>query len=116
VTSLESVLLATVGNSQHLDCYGNWLNNRDSQDTRIINQYQSRGKGGLFTGQFSAPSIPGGTPCVASLHDGIPDAWKKAHGYSLTDAGLGSRAARNGYTYLENYLNGTDPDLLESPR
>jgi hypothetical protein len=116
VTSLESVLLATVGNSQHLDCYGNWLNNRDSQDTRIINQYQSRGKGGLFTGQFSAPSIPGGTPCVSSLHDGIPDAWKKAHGYSLTDAGLGSRAARNGYTYLENYLNGTDPDLPESPR
>ena len=106
VSSLDSVLLATVGNSQHLDCSGNWVSNRDSEDARIINQYQTNGKGAYFTGQFSAPAIPAGTPCTESLHDGIPDQWKTAHGLSTTDSNLHNAIAPNGYTYLENYLNG----------
>jgi len=109
VTGLDSVLPATVGNSQRLDCDGNWASNRDVHDARIIEQYKTRGKGAAFSGQFSSPAIPAGAPCDSSLHDGIPDAWKRAHGLSLTDRELWSRKAPNGYTYLENYLNGTDP-------
>jgi pectate lyase len=109
VTGLDSVLLATVGNSQRPDCDGNWASNRDVHDARIIEQYKTRGKGAAFSGQFSSPAIPAGTPCDSSLHDGIPDAWKKSRGLSLTDGGLWSRKAPNGYTYLENYLNGTNP-------
>ncbi len=108
VTNLDSVLLPTVGNSQHLDCNGNWVSNRDSQDQRIINQYQTQGSGTMFNGQFSAPAIPGGTACVESLHDGIPDQWKSANGLSTTDPNLNSEVAPNGYTYLENYLNGVN--------
>jgi pectate lyase len=104
--NLDDVLLATVGNAQHLDCNGNWVSNRDSQDARVIRQYRSKGKGALFNGQFTAPAIPAGTPCVESLHDGIPDQWKKLKNLSTTDANLYKKAAPNGYTWLENYLNG----------
>jgi large repetitive protein len=46
---------------------------------------------------------------VESQHDGIPDQWKVRYGLSTTDANLNKEAAPNGYTYLENYLNGTSP-------
>ncbi|MBV8514080.1 MAG: hypothetical protein JO260_02150 [Acidobacteria bacterium] len=110
VSNLDNVMLNTVGNSQHLDCSGNFVNNRDSQDARVIAQYQANGPGNFFTGQFSAPSIPAGTACTESQHDGIPDQWKQANGLSTTDATLYKQTAPNGYTYLENYLNGTNPD------
>ena len=110
VTNLDSVLLPTVGNSQHLDCTGKWVSNRDSQDTRIIGVYQNNQADDLFIGQFSAPAIPAGTACTESLHDGIPDQWKSANGLSTTDTNLSSEVAPNGFTYLENYLNGTNPN------
>ena len=106
VENLDDVLLPTVGNSQHLDCNGNWVSNRDSQDTRIINVYKNGQSDNLFNGQFSAPSIPAGTPCTESLHDGIPDQWKVNHGLSTTDPNLHKAVAPSGTTYLENYLNG----------
>jgi pectate lyase len=107
VTDLENVMLNIVGNSQHLDCSGNFVGNRDSQDARVINQYKSGGSGNFFTGQFSAPSVAGGSACTESLHDGIPDQWKQLNGLSTSDSTLYKQTAPNGYTYLENYLNGT---------
>ena len=109
VENLDAVLLPTVGNSQHLDCNGNFVNNRDSQDARIIDVYQTRAPDNLFTGQWQPPAIPAGKACRESIHDGVPDQWKLLHGLSTSDAGLAPRQAPNGYTYLENYLNGTDP-------
>jgi len=41
-----------------------------------------------------------------SLHDGIPDQWKALKGLSTTDPNLHKTVAPNGYTWLENYLNG----------
>ena len=109
VNDLDGVMLDTVGNSAHLDCSGNFVNNRDSQDARVIAQYRAKGPGNFFTGQFNAPSIPGGSACTESLHDGIPDQWKQLKGLSTSDSTLYKQTAPNGYTYLENYLNGTDP-------
>jgi pectate lyase len=106
--NLDNVLLPTVGNSQHLDCSGNFVSNRDSEDSRIISQYQKNGIGAFFVGQFSQPSIAAGTSCTESLHDGIPDQWKTLKGLSTTDPALYKSKASNGYTYLENYLNGVD--------
>lgn len=110
VSDLENVMLNSVGNSQHLDCSGNFVSNRDSQDARVIAQYKAKGPGNFFTGQFSAPSIPAGSACSESLHDGIPDQWKQLNGLSTSDSTLYKQTAPNGYTYLENYLNGTDPN------
>ena len=107
-SSLDSVLLPTVGNSQMLDCDGGWTSRRDSQDARIINQYKTLGSGGLFTGQFTQSALASGssTSCIESLHDGLPDQWKTAKGLSTSDPNLYKAKAPNGYTWLENYLNG----------
>jgi len=120
VGNLDSVLLPTVGNSQHLDCNGNWVSHRDSADRRIITQYQTGGSGGYWPNGLTSAvdSIP--TPqsawtdqpvtnfsaCTESLHDGIPDQWKAAQGLSTTDPNLYNQISPNGYTYLENYMNG----------
>ena len=53
--NLDAVLLPTVGNSRRLGCDGTWVASRDSQDARIIAQYQAVGAGTMFTGQFAAP-------------------------------------------------------------
>jgi hypothetical protein len=111
--SLDSVLLPTIGNSQHLDCSGNFVSMRDSQDARVIAQYVAKGPGGGFAGPnyqgaSSSPAIAGGTLCQESLHDGLPDQWKTLKGLSTTDSNLYRTVAPNGYTYLENYLNGVN--------
>jgi len=105
---LDSIMLATLGNSRGVDCTGNWINRRDSNDSRIISQYQNRGNGTFFT-SASQPSVAGGTACTESLHDGIPDQWKASQGLSTTDPSLHNQIAPNGYTYLENYMNAATP-------
>jgi uncharacterized protein YjdB len=105
---LDSVMLGTVGNSRGVDCNGNWFNRRDSNDARIISQYQNRGNGTFFT-NASQPAVSGGTACTESLHDGIPDQWKSSQGLSTTDPSLHNQIAPNGYTYLENYMNAVNP-------
>jgi len=104
--NLDAVLLPTVGNSRRLACDGTWTSSRDSQDARIIAQYQAAGAGTMFKGQFAAPAIVSGTPCVESLHDGIPDQWKQAQKLSTSDKNLYKKLAPSGYTWLETYLNG----------
>jgi hypothetical protein len=119
--NLDAVLLGTVGNSQHVDCNGSWAAHRDAADQRIVTQYQNGGSGGFwpngvtYTGLSTFPTPTSGwqdnpitnfTVCQESLHDGIPDQWKTLNGLSTTDASLHNRTAPNGYTYLENYLNG----------
>jgi hypothetical protein len=123
--SLDSILLGTIGNSQHVDCSGNWVSHRDAADTRIVQQYQNGGNGGFWP---NGVTYTGGNPngggdpapttnwqdnpvtnfsaCTESLHDGIPDIWKSSKGLSTTDGTVYKTVAPNGYTWLENYLNG----------
>jgi hypothetical protein len=125
-TNLDAVILPTVGNSQHLNCSGNWVSHRDAADQRVVAQYQNNSTGGFWpngitytiTNQTSPGQIPqptagwqdnpviNGTACTESLHDGIPDQWKTAKGLSTTDSSVATTTAPNGYTWLENYLNG----------
>jgi hypothetical protein len=120
-SALDGLLLPTVGNSQHLDCSGNWVSHRDAADTRVLNQYKTGGSGGFWpngTTQAGPPSVPpptsdyqdhpvtGFSACTESMHDGIPDQWKTLKGLSTSDPNLHHTVAPNGYTWLENYLNG----------
>jgi hypothetical protein len=122
-TSLDNIMLSTIGNSQHLDCNGNWVSHRDLADQRIVSQYQHGGNGGFwpnavtFSGQaLSTADAPGSdwqdhpvtgfTACTESQHDGIPDQWKELKGLSKSDPDLYKKTAPNGYTWLENYING----------
>ena len=45
-----------------VDCNGNWFNRRDSNDARIISQYQNRGNGTFYT-NASQPAVSAGTAC-----------------------------------------------------
>jgi hypothetical protein len=109
VANIEGSILPIVGASRRLDCNSNWVANRDSVDTRLVNQYKNNtavlhdteaGYGGF-------PSIAGGTPCTDTDHDGMPDAWETARGLNRNNAVDRNAVAASGYTNLEVYLSGT---------
>jgi hypothetical protein len=86
------------------------VSNRNSQDARIVAQFQARGTGQLFNYQFTSPTLAAGTACTSSLHDGIFDGWKTKYNLSLTDTGLAQRVDPvTGLTYLEDFLDGLVP-------
>jgi pectate lyase len=56
------------------------------------------------------PVIANGTPYVDTDHDGMPDVWETQYGFSPTNAADGAQDADgDGYTNLEEFLNGTNP-------
>lgn len=100
---------------------GSFVNKRDSVDTRIINDLVNRtGKyynGESFAGvagfeAISWPELAGGPAAVDADADGMPDAWESAH-FGDTSRGAADNSSSDsdgdGYTDLEEYLNGTDP-------
>lgn len=90
---------------------------RDTLDARIIRDVVTR-TGRLIDVQGGYPH---GTPYSVSKrawpelrstpaqpdtdHDGMPDAWEKAHGLSATNPADRAKTAPDGYTMLEVYLN-----------
>jgi pectate lyase len=105
---LEKILLPTAGASQRLDELGNWVSNRDAADLRIINEYNSLG--GILPAKEDEvggfPVIAGGTPFKDRDHDGMPDKWEKLRGLNPKNVSDGPKISSNGYSNLENYLNG----------
>lgn len=109
--NLENIVLASVGDSQRLDCNGNWVFKRDSVDTRLISEYKL-GKGILPRSENDVggfPAVDAGTPCVDSDHDGIPDAWEIAHGLNPKNPADANKVTADGYTNLEHFLSGDYP-------
>lgn len=115
--NLDTVILPTVGNSGHLDCQGNLVSNRNSEDARVIAQYQNRTGGGAWEGPDynglvwpAVPAIPAGSVCAMSLNDGIYDLWKVKYGLSTSDATLWKKTdPKSGYLIIEDFLNGIIP-------
>lgn len=115
--NLDAVLLQTVGNSQHLDCQGNPVSNRDSQDARVIAQYQNRGPGGAWEGPNykgpdypGAPSIPAGTVCPMTFATGLYDGWILKYGLPTNDPQLFFKQDPvSKYLIGEDFLNGIIP-------
>ena len=96
-----------------LDTVGASLPVRDAVDARIIRQVRER-TGTIIDSQKQV----GGWPLLKSLpapldsdHDGMPDAWETAHGLNPRDPADANRDNDgDGYTNLEEYINGTDPN------
>ncbi len=108
---LDATVLPTVGNSLRLDCDGKWVMRRDSVDRRIIAEYKKGTEGDFYSYadfEHQIPWIAAGTACDDSDHDGIPDAWEKAHGLNPSDPADAQKLNPDGYTNLEHYLNGSD--------
>jgi pectate lyase len=125
----NGILLAAYPNSQgnpgvgasaklnDVVCDGTWVANRDSLDATYVAQFiNNTGHSRNITGPGTLPALATGRPCASSLHDGIADQWKIKHGLSTTNKTLYKAIAPNSYTYLENYLNGTDPNVMKRPR
>jgi hypothetical protein len=80
---------------------------RDPVDRRVVQSVRD----GTGTSRVSTtgpwPDLAAGAPAppADSDHDGMPDAWEKAHGLDPHDARDGATVAANGYTNVENYLN-----------
>jgi hypothetical protein len=123
---LESHIYPLVGDSRRLDCMGNWVSKRDSQDARIVNHAQTnhnpnftpgRTTWGIFSendvGGF--PTIAGDTPCQDSDGDGMPDEWEIMMGLNPNDPSDRNTLHSSGYTMLEMYLNGPMGSQPPSP-
>lgn len=95
---------------------GATLPKRDPVDTRIIEIVRS-GKPTFGNGIIDIPQDVGGWPEYKSTpahadgdNDGMPDEWEEKFGLNPSDASDGATDKDNdGYTNVEEWLNGTDP-------
>ena len=98
---------------------------RDSLDARIVEEvrtgtatygetYGGGGKG-IIDSQAAVggwPELRSAPPPADSDHDGMPDAWEAKYGLDPEGAADGSEDLdRDGYTHVEEFLNGTDPTV-----
>jgi pectate lyase len=95
-----------------LTSVGASLPRRDSVDAQIIDEVR-RGKGSLIDSQQQMggwPELKSSAPPRDSDNDGMPDSWERKHGLNSNDVSDGvTDKDKDGYTNLEEYLNGTDP-------
>ena len=98
------------------------LPKRDSVDTRIIEEVRTGtatygGIWGTGSGIIDSQTDVGGWPTLHSAlapmdtdHDGMPDDWERQYGFNHIDASDNIKDSdSDGYTNIEEYLNGTDP-------
>ncbi|MBI5775404.1 MAG: pectate lyase [Verrucomicrobia bacterium] len=89
---------------------------RDAVDERIINDVRQG-----VTRLVDNPDEVGGWPALApgvsildSDHDGMPDSWEKSRGFNPSDStDAAGDQDKDGYTNVEEYLNGTNPRLKD---
>jgi pectate lyase len=105
-------VLAGAGANMGLYCGGTFFSRRDSIDTRVVNDVMN-GVGKIINdpaevgGWLTISSAP---PCADSDHDGMPDLWEKNFIFNSHDPSDSSKDTDgDGYTNLEEFLNGTDP-------
>jgi pectate lyase len=104
------LVLANVGAS---------LPKRDAVDARLINHVRTR-TGSMINSQKEVggwPELKSGPVPADGDDDGMPDEWETTHRLDAGDpADTALDADKDGYTNLEEYLNGTDPRKGVDPR
>ena len=99
---------------EHAGCS---LPQRDSIDARIIEEVRNgtatHGKNGIIDTPEDVggwPDLKSGTAPADSDNDGMPDEWERKYGLDANNADdHSSDKDGDGYTNVEEYLNGTDP-------
>jgi hypothetical protein len=91
-----------------LDGAGAILPTRDAVDQRVVNAVRTRAGAIIDTPSQVGdwPELPSGAAAPDSDGDGMPDDWERAHGLDpAKDDSAGDRD-EDGYTNVEEYLNG----------
>lgn len=103
-----------------LDLAGCSSPKRDSIDTRIIAEIRTRtaahGRSGIITTPDDVggwPTLQAAAPPVDSDNDGMLDAWELKFKLNAQDASDAAQDTdKDGYSNVEEYLNGTDPTVF----
>lgn len=89
---------------------------RDAVDQRIVQEVRS-GTGRIIDDPSQVggwPALATGTPPADDDHDGMPNSWETTQGFNPQNpADSRGDADADGYTNVEEYLNGTDPHVAE---
>lgn len=93
------------------------LPRRDSIDARIVEEVRNgkaaHGKNGIIDSPKDVsgwPELKTGTASTDTDNDGMPDEWEKKYGFDAGNADDSSADKDgDGYTNVEEYLNGTNP-------
>jgi hypothetical protein len=112
VDDLENELLPTVGASQKLNEDGLLINNRNAIDLRLLSEYEQKEGSNPFSENDAGgyPIISSGVPYTDTDHDAMPDVWEEQYGFDKNDASDSNQDADDdGYTNVEEFLNGTPP-------
>lgn len=105
-----------VGANRRVTCDGKWVGNQDSVDQRALGQ--ARAGSGPSASQLPQdendaggyPSMTPGSKCADADRDGMPDAFEERFGFNKSSASDALLDADNdGYTNLEEYVNGSNP-------
>lgn len=96
-----------------LSAVGASLPRRDAVDARIVNEVRQR-NGSIIDSQNQVggwPELRSTTAPQDTDGDGLPDKWEQRHGLNPRDPADGfADKDHDGYTNIEEYLNGTDPN------
>jgi hypothetical protein len=107
-------VLSEAGASRKINNQGQLVFARDPIDTRIINDVRNGVSNTIAIEPWPAvwPSLAAGTAYVDSDHDGMADVWEESNFGVLTRGSPTISTGdfdNDGYTDLEEFLNGTDP-------
>jgi hypothetical protein len=104
-----------VGANRRLTCRGTWISNSDAVDRRVLDDaWNGTGptRDSLIRHEDEVggyPPLEPGSNCPDSDSDGMPDAFEDAHGLDSSAADASADSDGDGYTNIEEYVNGTRP-------
>jgi hypothetical protein len=104
-----------VGDNARIDSQGRWSGKSDAVDQRLISELRN-GTGRETLKEYPVPEsdypiINSGTPYRDDDHDGMADTWELNNGLNPSDSSDGNLDADlNGYTNVEEFLNGIARD------
>lgn len=113
VADIEQIVLTQAGAHQRLNARGEWVASRDSLDQRAVADYANdTGTKKRAVDQTDSwwPDLSGGVPYADDDQDGMANEWETANFLDPNDPeDRNGDLDGDGYTNLEEFLNGTAP-------